>query len=330
MKEKFKNLFSFVMRFGLSALLLGWLFTKIDFKQIGAIVKSADPGYLALAGAVYFGINFLILWRWMIIMKALKLKVGFFSAVRWFYLGLFCSLFLPTSVGGDVVKGIGLAKETQNKPKVFASIVLDRLIGFAGIVLTASFAFLGGHKIIDDASIIVSIVGMAVLSAGLLVMLFSHRFFLWGTKVFSLWPRLKEGLMKLHYDVVLLKGHVKESVITVLLSSVAQLILAVEFYLTAKGLHQDIHLLYFVIFSPLVCVATSLPSIGGLGVREVGWVYFLSKVGVHQGVAVSLSLINFAFMVIVGLLGGLMYVATLSFRRVQHSQSGAAFVSGNA
>ncbi|MBI4310075.1 MAG: hypothetical protein HY591_07080, partial [Candidatus Omnitrophica bacterium] len=75
---------------------------------------------------------------------------------------------------------------------------------------------------------------------------------------------------------------------------------------------------------------TSLPSIGGLGVREFGWVYLLSKVGVPQGVALGLSLINFVFMVLVGLLGGLFYVLTLSLGRVQHHQPSAALLRGDA
>jgi uncharacterized membrane protein YbhN (UPF0104 family) len=99
------------------------------------------------------------------------------------------------------------------------------------------------------------------------------------------------------------------------------LLLAYVYFIVAKALHQDINFLYFLIFSPLICVATALPSIGGLGVREMGWAYLLGKVGVAQGVAVSISLINFLFMVIVGLIGGAMYVLTFFDRRVQPHQA---------
>jgi uncharacterized protein (TIRG00374 family) len=322
MKEKFKGLGSFVLRFGLSVVLLGWLFSKVDFKDLWAAIKDSDPFYMTSAAIVFFCINFLILWRWIIFMKALGLKFKGFSSVRWFFIGLFCNLFLPTSVGGDVVKGMGLARETGSKPKVFAAIVLDRLAGFAGIVLIAFLAFLGGRKIVQDSSIMISIVCMTLISLCLVIVFFSHRVFSWTTHAFSLWPKVKEGLMNVHYDIVLMKGKQKEVVFTVLLSVVAQVILAFEFYLTAKGMHQDILLIYFIIFSPLVCVATALPSIGGLGVREVGWVYLLSKVGVSQSVALGLSLINFAFMVGVGIIGGILYVVTLSSGRVQHHSSG--------
>ena len=43
-------------------------------------------------------------------------------------------------------------------------------------------------------------------------------------------------------------------------------------------LRKEEGLKYFIIFSPIVCVVSSLPSIGGLGFREIGWVYLLPLV----------------------------------------------------
>ena len=321
MKEKFKAIWLFFLRFGLSALLLAWLFSRIDYKHTWAAVKGADKSYLLAAFGIFFVTNIMILLRWLILMRALHLKFRKLSGVRWFFIGLFCNLFLPTSIGGDVIKALGLAKETGHKPKVFASIVLDRLTGFAGIVTVASVSFFFGRQMIGDSSLVISIVTMAGVSLGLAIVLFSHRIFSWACKAFKTWPRIKDGLMSLHYDIVLMRGKQKEFVATVGISALAQMALAYDFYLVAQGMHQNISLIYFIIFSPLVCVVTSLPSIGGLGVREIGWVYLLSKVGVHQGVALGLSLLNFSFMILVGLIGGVWYVASFSTGRVQHYQT---------
>jgi glycosyltransferase 2 family protein len=323
MKERLKNLFSFFLRFGLSAALMVWLFKRIDLHNMWDAIKGADTDYLIAAGLIFFVINLIILYRWRILMKAVGLKVKRFSSVRWFFIGLFCNLFLPTSVGGDVIKGLGLAKETGNSPKVFASIVLDRLSGFAGIVIIATLSFFLGKTILQDRSVVIAIISMAAVSVVFVVVLFSHRIFSLACRAFGAWPKVKDSLMNLHYDIVLLKGNQKRGWESIGISILAQLILAIEFYLTSKGMHQNISLIYFIIFSPIVCVVTSLPSIGGLGVREVSWVYLLSKVGVHQGVALGLSLINFGFMVLIGILGGVLYVVTLSPGRVQYSQADA-------
>jgi uncharacterized protein (TIRG00374 family) len=330
LKEQFKVIWSFFLRFGLSAILLAWLFSRIDYKHTWAAIKDADKGYLLAAFAVFFFCCLMILWRWIILMRALDLKVKTISGSHWYFVGQFFNLFLPTSVGGDVIKALGLAKETGHRPKVFVSIVLDRLTGFIGIVMVSFIAFFFGHRIIGDSSLMVSIVMLAGVSLVLGIVLFSRRVFSLTCKIFKPWPRLKDGLMNLHEDILLMRGKYDKLCATVFISILAQVVNAYVFYILSIGLHQKTHFIYFIIFAPLICVVTSLPSIGGLGVREMGWVYLLSKVGVPQGIALGLSLINFIFIVLVGLIGGIWYVSSFSARRIQHHQTDVRLKPGNA
>jgi uncharacterized membrane protein YbhN (UPF0104 family) len=324
MPQELKKIFSIILPCLLSVGLLVWLFVTIDFKHMWEVVKGSDMRYMSAAGIIFFLINFLIIWRWRILMKAVGLKTKRMASTRWFFLGLFCSLFPISPVGSDVIRGLGLAGETGHKPKVFASIVLDRLSGFAGIVILAAVAFFFGRNIVANKLVIIAIAAMSIISLGIAVVLFSHRIFSFACKAFATWPKVKDSLMRLHFDIVLLKGKQKQGLESIVISIVAQIILAVEFYLTAKGMHQDIALVYFIIFSPIVCVVTALPSIGGLGFREIGWVSLLFLVHVPKEVAGGLSLINSAFTIIAGLLGGLFYVSTLSSGRLQYSQADAS------
>ncbi|MBF0510979.1 MAG: flippase-like domain-containing protein [Candidatus Omnitrophica bacterium] len=321
MNQKLQNIVLTLLPYFLSVILLAWLFMTYDYRHMWTEVKGSDLRYMTAAGTIFFMINFLIIWRWRILMKAVGLKVKSLAAARWFFLGLFCNLAPISSVGSDVIRGLGLAQEVGHKPKIFASIVLDRLAGFAGIVILAAVAFLCGHGIIENKSVIIAIAVLTIVSSGFVTVLFSHRIFSFVCKAFAAWPKLTESLMKLHYDIVLLKGRQKKGWEAILISIFAQVVLAVEFYLSAKGMHQNIPLVYFIIFSPIVCVVTALPSIGGLGFREISWVYFLPLVGVSKEVAWGLSLINSSFTILAGLIGGLFYVATLSSRRIQCAQA---------
>ncbi len=320
-KKPLNNIISFLLRLTLSFGLLAWIFSKIDMEHTWSVIQSADVGYMLWAGVVFFFINILILLRWDILVRALKLDMPFWTIAKWFFIGLFCNLFLPTSVGGDVVKTIGLSRQAKQKPKVFASVVLDRLCGFAGIVIVAAVMFVVGYRQIPDRAVGLSIIAMTLFSLTITAVLFSHRIYSFCCRLFDRWPKFKKSIMDVHYDIVLMKGKVSRGIAAILLSCVAQVLAAYACYVVAKALHQDVDFFYFLIFSPLVCVATALPSIGGLGVREMGWVYLLSKVGVAQGVAVGISLINFLFMVLVGLIGGGMYVVTFFDRRVQRDQT---------
>ena len=114
----------------------------------------------------------------------------------------------------------------------------------------------------------------------------------------------------MHYDIALLKGRQDAIYKAIALSALSQVILAVVFFLISKALHQNAAFLYFIIFTPLICVVSTVPSIGGLGVREAGAGYFFGKVGIALGVAASITFIPFLFMVLLGLLGGAFFLIT--------------------
>jgi len=321
--SKAKNVLSFVLRIGLSLGLLYYVFSKIDLQKTAEVLKSADLNYIVLAFGAFLICNVILLYRWRIFIKALDLTAGFINIVKHFFYGLFGNLFLPTAIGGDLLKAVGLCKNSSQKPRVVASILLDRLSGFASIAIVAITAFIFGHQLIDDQSLIFPIVLMGACSVTIVAILLNEHFYSFFCKVFNWLPRFKESLMTMHYDIALLKEGNKyiEGVKAILLSCTGQFIFAVSYYLTAKALHQDIGLIYFLIFVPIICVVSSFPSIGGLGVREVGAVYLFSKIGIGSGIAVSLTLINFLFMVLIGIVGGFIYVYSISIGRVQHYTS---------
>src|SRR5476651_2311234 len=178
----------------------------VDYKHIWQAVEGSDIRYMSAAAIIFFLINFLIIWRWRILMMAVGLKTRQMTSTWWYFIGLFWNLAPISTIGSDLIKGVGLAKETGHRPKVFASIVLDRLSGFAGIVILAGAAFLFGHGIIANKLVIVAIAVKTIVSGAMVVVLFSHRIFSFACAAFTAWPKVKEGLMKLHYDIVLLKG----------------------------------------------------------------------------------------------------------------------------
>jgi hypothetical protein len=74
---------------------------------------------------------------------------------------------------------------------------------------------------------------------------------------------------------------------------------------------------YYIVFIPIVGAITMLPiSIGGLGVRDASTIFFLAKAGVGNDLALAMSLISFFFILIYAAAGGLIYVLTVSHRRL--------------
>jgi glycosyltransferase 2 family protein len=321
MSKKSNTLLSVGLPLFFSVGLLAWIFSQMDLKHIYEIIRMADVWYLSLAAVVFFVINIVILMRWCLFMRALNLRFPLSSITKWFFIGLACNLLPVSQVGGDVVKTIGLAGKTKHKPTIVASVVLDRLSGFAGIVVVAAVMFFVGYDQIPDPWVGASIILMTLGALTIGAIFFSHRIYSFFCQALARWPGVQTKVMEVHYDIVLMKGKILEGVGGILLSCFAQMLLACDYYLVAKAFGQDVSFSYFMIFSPLVCVVSTIPSIGGLGVREMGWKHLLPKVGVSPEIAVSISLMNFVFMLGVGLLGGLIYVATLFDRRVQPDQA---------
>ncbi len=313
-----KNILSFVFRVCLSAVLLGYIFSKIDISKTWKILQSADLGFILCAGVVFAGINVILLSRWFIFIKAMDLTIPVKEAVRYYLAGLFGNLFLPSSIGGDFIKIYGLCKNSSQKTRVVASVILDRLSGFAAIILVAVGAFVLGYSLLEDNMLLIPIAGITVVSAGFACVLFNEKLYSFCCGIFAKLPKVQKALMGLHYDIALMKGKRREGLSAIAVSCLSQIVYALCWYLIARSLSQELSLVYFLIFVPLTCIAASFPSIGGLGVREMGTVYLFGKIGMDAGVAASISLINFLFMMIIGLIGGLIYVFTLSSGRIQY------------
>ena len=313
-----KNFLNYILRIGISVALLWWLFTKIDVDETVTVIKSADVGYLTIAFILFVSTYFITFIRWFLFIKALELAAPLSDIFRYFCIGLFGNLFLPSAIGGDAIKIYGLCKITSHKAKVVASILLDRLSGYAGLVILVIIACCLGFKHIQDPGIAIPIMLIIPGTVVIAAVLFNEKIYEFCCRLFNRIPKVKNALMQLHYDIALLKGKKEYGYKAIGLSLLSHIVLATLSFYIAKGLHQDVHIIYFLLFFPLISVASALPSLGGLGVREAAAVYLFGKIGLSSGIAASITLMTYIFMVIVGLVGGAIYVITLSFGRIQH------------
>lgn len=155
--EKTKNILSFLARIGFSIFLLIYLFQKIDLVKTKEVLMSSNLLYILYAGGLFLIINALLLLRWFVFIKAMELQVSALSVVRYFFIGLFGNLFLPSSMGGDLMRILGLCRASQQKTRVVASVLLDRLSGFVSIVLVAIVSLILGYQQMDEQFLFVPI-----------------------------------------------------------------------------------------------------------------------------------------------------------------------------
>ena len=64
----------------------------------------------------------------------------------------------------------------------------------------------------------------------------------------------------------------------------------------------------YLVFVPLVSLSLLVPSVGGLGVRELTYVGLFALIGVPEEQAFALGILIYAVTFVTGLIGGLIYL----------------------
>jgi hypothetical protein len=321
-----KQALSVTLRVGMSIALLVFLFKQVDERIMFATIKKADKNLLAWAFIIYLTTYILCLYRWQMLLKAASLNLPFKRVIISFAAGIFFSLFLPSSIGGDFMRSLDLAVFTKKPRQVIATVLLDRLSGYVGLVILTLLAVFFGWSLIRDPSVVISVSILIALLIAVLLILFNKFVYSKINKFLhsSGAGRIREAITNLHREIHYFRNNKKVMLNNVILSTVIQAIAPLTFYMIALAIGIKIKLVYFFIFLPIIGAITLLPiSIGGLGLRDAMTVFFFAKVGVVKDLAFAMSLISFLFILIYGSIGGLIYVLTIHYRRIQPHQPSA-------
>lgn len=322
--KTFKTVFSVALRVVLSIGLLVYLFRQVDKKALLEIIKNANKTFLLLAFFVSLTAYIIGIHRWEMLLRGAGIHLSLKRIIMSFAGGVFFSLFLPSTIGGDLVRSVDLAVHTQKPHEVVATVLMDRLSGYVGLVLIALSAVLIGWHLVQDTAVLWSVAIITAVLVILLVILF-NRFLYSKINQFLRSPgagKIREALKTLHHEIHIFRHRKVIIFNNIILSIIIQAIPPMAFYITALSLGVKVNIVYFFVFLPIISAITLLPiSIGGLGVRENMAVMFFAKAGMSHNSALALSLVNSLFILICGLIGGLIYVLTLHHRRLQHHPS---------
>ena len=323
---RFRKILSVLLRISISIVLLVILFklNKIDLSALVNDIKCADKLFLTLSFLVLFLTYLLGFLRWQMLLKAVEINIPLKKLISSFSGGIFFSIFLPSTIGGDLVRTADLAAHTNKAKQVIATVFLDRLSGYIGLVFVVLPAVLFGSDLIRDKVIFSSVVMIVSVLVAVLLLLFNNSIYSRITKFLSL-PgagKTREMIKDMHREIHVFRNHKKMIISNLVLSFVIQLIYPVSVYLIGISLGIKINFIYFFIFLPIISAITLLPiAIGGLGLREGLYVVYFAKAGVIKQLALAMSLLSFSFVVIFGAIGGVIYVLTVHHRRLQRNQS---------
>jgi uncharacterized membrane protein YbhN (UPF0104 family) len=266
--------------------------------------EASTVAWLGAALVVTFAGVLLSAVRWQRVLSALGLTVRIPTLVRHHLAGLFVSSFLPSTVGGDVLRVSRLSAANGEAPRTFASVVLERLTGWL-VLPVITLVALGVNPGLFGADKNTRFALLIALSTLVLLALV-----LWAVGHPKLGGRLSSnaGWRRFAGAVYLGIDRLRRrpgDALSVLASGFAyQLAVVLAAFLAAEALGLHLGPTALLAFVPAVAIVQVLPiTVGGLGVREGAFALFLVPLGVPEEKALALGLLVYAINLVVSLLG---------------------------
>lgn len=294
-----------ILRIAISLIVLAIVIVNVGTENLLGALRSIDLRWFALAVLIHLAGLVIRTWRWSMLIAALGTPIAFGRLLYLYLAGTFFNTFLPTGIGGDVVKIIELSPQ-RGGAQAFSTVLADRLTGILGSSLIALVvAIVDPADVPPDVRAIVIAVSAGVLLASLL--LTQRRLLDRVLTRLPFWSKLPKKLIKLYEALTSYSlGAIARST---LISLPFTLTLIGTQYALALGLGVDAPIRYFALFIPMVALIQLLPiSFNGLGVREGAFQVLFGTVGVAEAQAVAMSLMYYIVRVATGLLGGLVYL----------------------
>jgi hypothetical protein len=304
-----------ILRFAVTILLLAFVVSRVDLRELAAMARAVDPRLVALGYALHVVMIVLNAWRWQLLVRAQGALLGLARLTSYYFVCMFFNTFTPTSVGGDVARVIDLSRHTGRRSTALASVLVERIAGLFVLLpvslvgLALSYRALSGGR------------GLFVYLEGLLVLVLAtatallastrregalRRLPLAGRLLER--PTVANRIASVHAALDVYRGRRGVLAAVIGISAASRALWIVSCYVFGRALRIDAPLSAYLLVIPLVEVARMVPiSLSGLGIREGAVVVLFAFFGVASSAALGLSILVYAPFLLNGLAGGVIY-----------------------
>jgi uncharacterized protein (TIRG00374 family) len=266
-------------------LLLAWI---VDVNRLIAVLLGADVWLFALAALVACADRAMMIGKWYPLLKVQGCDIPFARAARVYLAAGFASMFLPTSVGADLLRTFALGARGTTL-EVGASIVVERMLGLgASLILCISVLLLALSQALPLGFLLPWLLGFVVALVGATFLVMRPGRWRWFQRYrerrwFQIGHRFALACM-------LYRDHAGTLVVVGVLSLIEQLFPIVVLWIIVNAFDLEISLFALVVALPLALFVGRLPiAIAGIGVLDGALVYLLGLFGVSPAEALSVA-----------------------------------------
>jgi glycosyltransferase 2 family protein len=300
-----------VLKVGVSLALLAYLLSTTDLAALTRRVRSGDPLLLAGALALYTLTLAVATWRWRLLLRALgyQATMGHLSAS--YLVATFFNNFLPSNVGGDVIRVRDSSRLTGSTTASLAVVAIDRILGLGALYVLAVGAYVfGGRTVRGLAGALPALVALGVVF-GVMAYVYvtpgvARR--LMAVSRLDALPWIRE-----RFEVAQGAVHVYREQVAVLWTAFAasvaiQALVVCYYYEVARSLRIALPLAACFLVVPLCTLVQTVPiSFNGWGIRESVFILYFRQLGLSRDSALAFSLVGAGLIVIVSLSGAVVW-----------------------
>lgn len=249
--------------------------------QLFSAIRRVSSGYFLVAILTLFISRLFAVLRWHVLLKSAGLNISFLRSAILTFTGNFSSNFLPTTIGGDMVRLGGAIQLGYDRAICVAALLADRLVGIVGMTLVLPFGLISLSSL--GSEVTQSTVIFSFFQKGLD---FAKR----TIDSFSIWLKKPAALTG---SFLATFGNM-----VFIYLSIYLLLIGIDHklpYLLVAGLYT---LTYFVTLIPI--------SLNGLGVQELSMTFLLTQIGgLTSSEGATIALLTRALFIIASLPGAL-------------------------
>ena len=294
-RATFKKVSLLLLKLVVSGILLTVVLRKAGIQNVVTQLREMDPRSFLLAGGLSILMVFLTAVRWGLLLGGAH-RIGKLFPLC--LLGSFFNHLLPGAVGGDAAKLYYLYRETRQGGKVFASVFLDRYVGYCGLLSLGLIAGIAAFR------------ELAAVDLQWAAPLLFAAFFVGSLFVFGLRIGRRFAVVADFYDHFHATLGDRPAIVKAYALSIAIHVLAVlSVYTISRGIGQHPPLSELFVLVPLIITFMALPiSISGFGLRESAFVLLFGLLGIPAEASASIAFLWYLSSAAASLPGLIVYV----------------------
>jgi hypothetical protein len=306
---------------GVSFALLGYLLSTTD---LGALLRRVREGDVLLLGAavgLYVAMLALSTWRWRLLLAVQGFPTSLRALTASYLIATFFNNFLPSNIGGDVVRVRDSSRLTGSTTTSLAVVAIDRIIGLGALYALALLAFVfGGSQVRHLAGARVVLLGLGLVFAALALVFLRPGI---ARRLMALSGLSARPWAQAHFETVQASVHVYRNQIGAILKALAaslalQTIVVFYYWSVAHALRIPLPLAACFLMVPLCTLVQTVPiSFNGWGVRESVFAVYFGQIGLSRDSALAFSLVGAGLIVLLSLSGAVVWTS----RRTSSAES---------